>query len=150
MASSSFCQIRSGLDVGDDLRRVGRESDPRGVRSIAVLAGPVRSGLYRREAIKPAGKSRSSLDVASSEGVSHIVELIRVLQGEVRRPAALSFHELDIHFSDKIALAHESFTRLAGHVRLLCHVSSHFAVSGRYAVTTTAGDSCPAAIPQTT
>jgi len=26
-------------NVGDDLRRVGRESDPRGVASIAVLGG---------------------------------------------------------------------------------------------------------------
>lgn len=66
------------------------------------------------------------------------------------RPAAISFHQRDVYLGRKVAFPHESFARLGVHFRLLRHVSSHFVGSGRYAVTTTAGELWPAGIPQTT
>ena len=85
-----------------------------------------------------------------TERVPDIVELTGVLQSQVGSPAAIGFHQLDIDFRRELTASHESRRRSRTHDRLLSHVSSHLAGSGLYAVTTTAGDSCPAGIPQTT
>lgn len=88
--------------------------------------------------------------IPRTERVPDIVELAGVLQSQVGGPAAIGFHQLDIDFRHELAASHESGGRSGTHDGLLSHVSSHLAGSGLYAVTTTAGDSCPAGIPQTT
>lgn len=94
---------------------------------------------------KPGG----ALDIARTKRVPDVIELGRVIHGQVGCPAAVGFHEFDVHFSVERSFMHTSSRRSDNHVRLFSHGSSHFPGSGLYAVTTTAGDFCPEGIPQT-
>lgn len=90
----------------------------------------VESGFDRCQSVHMTGEARSPLDVTRPKRLAYVVQLVRVLDRQVRCPATISFHQRDVHLGRKVALSHESFARLGVHFRLLRHVSSHFVGSG--------------------
>ena len=108
----------------------GATGGPRPVDELTNAAGRRGAGLQRRARIR-AQPTHSCLRRAE-------------------KIATTRFHQLDIDFGRELAASHKSRGRSHAHGRLLSHVSSHLAGSGLCAVTTTAGDSFPAGMRQTT
>ena len=64
------------------------------------------------------GELRSSLEVTCTQGIPHIVEFVRIVQGEVRWPACFTLHNADLDFCDKVAGAHEPLGQFGVHALL--------------------------------
>ena len=109
----------------------GATGGPRPVDELTNAAGRRGAGLQRRARIR-AQPTHSCL------------------RRRAEKIATTRFHQLDIDFGRELAASHKSRGRSHAHGRLLSHVSSHLAGSGLCAVTTTAGDSFPAGMRQTT
>jgi len=42
-----------------------------------------------------------------SESVAHVIELVRVVQGQIRRPAALGVQKADFDLGDEVSFPYE-------------------------------------------
>lgn len=68
------------------------------------------SDLNRSEPVHTVGQLGRPPDVPRPQRVPHIVQLVCIFQRQIRCPALASLHQLNTHFCDKLAFAHESWS----------------------------------------
>jgi len=107
------------------------------------------SNRDRRES-EHACQSRCRLHVAVAERLSDVIEPIGILEREIWGPPFIRIQEFHVDLGHVAPLMHSLRTRSGVHLFLLRKSASQRLGSGRYAVTSTAGDEFPLGMPHTT
>jgi hypothetical protein len=68
---------------------------------------------------KHARRSRGCGDIAPPQGFPHIIELLRIIQGKMRRPTSLVFQKLYIDFRNILAFTNDLGPLASRHFVLL-------------------------------
>ena len=112
------CRLAAGLS--DDGETSEASSAPGG----ALLNG----GGGKDEDLGLAG---CGLDVATAQGFANIVEFVRIVKGEIRRPAGIGLDQVDFHLGHELPFMYELGLPPDVHFLLSMKSSVHLAGSGR-------------------